>query len=132
MYTWVKDYIGIPFLSNGRDKKGCDCYGLVRLVYNNEYGIELPSLTADYSNARNMFQTERLFAENMPVLLAEKLHGPEKKAVAVILERNHPCHLGIYAGDGFLLHTLSGTGSLCQRLSSPDLTGRIEGFYHVR
>jgi hypothetical protein len=28
MYSWVKNYIGLPFASIGRTREGCDCYGL--------------------------------------------------------------------------------------------------------
>ena len=60
IYEWVKKYIGIPFISNGRTLEGCDCYGLVRLVLRNEYGITLPELSNDYSNALNIKETARL------------------------------------------------------------------------
>ncbi len=131
IYTWVKKYIGIPFASNGRTLSGADCYGLVRLVLKNEYGIELPELSDDYSDALNIKQTEKLFTENLPVLTAEKISVPEEKAVVIITEHGAPAHIGIYAGDGFILHTGIKTGSVCQRESHPALRGRIEGYYRV-
>jgi cell wall-associated NlpC family hydrolase len=132
LYPWVKKYIGIPFASNGRTREGCDCYGLVRLVLLEEYGIWLPELSGDYSSAVNIHETARLFAEQLPVLAAEKIPGPEEKAVVVITEHGRPCHLGIAAGGGYILHTGIKTGCVCQRAAHPGLRGRIEGYYRVR
>jgi cell wall-associated NlpC family hydrolase len=132
MFAWVKNYIGIPFLSNGRTLSGCDCYGLCRLVLEAEYGVILPELSGDYENALCIRETSALFEKNLPVLAAERLEGPEEKALAVITERGYPCHLGIYAGGGYLLHTTAGTGSVAQRITSPGLAGRIEGYYRAR
>jgi len=131
MYEWVKKYIGIPFVSNGREMDGCDCYGLVRLVLRNEYGVELPELSGNYSDALNIKETTKLFAENLPLLAARKLPLPLEKAVVVINEQGCPCHIGIVAGGGYILHTGIKTGSVCQRETHPGLRGRIEGYYHV-
>ena len=131
MYEWVKKYIGIPFVSNGRTPDGCDCYGLVRLVLQGEYGITLPELSGNYSDALNREQTEKLFAENLPVLAAKKTAGPEEGAVVVITEGGRRCHLGIVAGGGYILHSGVVTGTVCQRASHPGLRGRIEGYYRV-
>jgi cell wall-associated NlpC family hydrolase len=131
IYAWVKKYIGIPFVSNGRTLEGCDCYGLVRLVLRNEYGIELPSLSNDYTDALIISETARLFAEKRPVLASEKLPAPEEKAVVVITEHGRPAHIGIVAGNGYILHTGVKTGSVCQRVTHPGLHGRIEGYYRV-
>jgi len=131
MYKWVSKYIGIPFISNGRDINGCDCYGLVRLVLINEYGIHLPELSNNYNNARNIHETESLFKKYMPVLTAEKITEPQEKAVVVITEQGYPCHIGIVAGGGYILHTNEKTDAICQRDTHPGLRGRIEGYYHV-
>jgi len=131
MYEWVKKYIGIPFVSNGRTMDGCDCYGLVRLVFRNEYNIELPELSDNYADALNVHETARLFAENLPVLAGEKIAAPREKAVVVITEHGVAAHIGIAAGGGYVLHTGFKTGSVCQRETHPGLRGRIEGYYLV-
>ena len=132
MYVWVKKYIGIPFVSNGRAAEGCDCYGLVRLVLREEYGIVLPELSGDYTDALNANETARLFAERVPVLAAEKIDGPEEKAVVLINENGRPRHMGIVAGGGYILHTGVKTGAVCQRETHPGLRGRIGGYYRAR
>jgi murein DD-endopeptidase / murein LD-carboxypeptidase len=131
MYKWVKKYIGIPFMSNGRTLAGCDCYGLVRLVLRNEYGIDLPELSDNYADALNVKETSRLFAENLPVLAGQKIPVPQERAVVVIAEHGVAAHVGIVAGGGYILHTGIKTGSVCQRETHPGLRGRIEGYYHV-
>jgi cell wall-associated NlpC family hydrolase len=131
MYEWVKKYIGIPFFSNGRTLEGCDCYGLVRLVLLNEYKINVPELSNNYNNALNINEITKMFAEHRPVLASEKLSEPQEKAVVVITEHGAAAHIGIVAGDGYILHTGAKTGSVCQRASHPGLRGRIEGYYRV-
>jgi cell wall-associated NlpC family hydrolase len=131
MYKWVKKYVGIPFVSNGRTLAGCDCYGLVRLVLRNEYGIDLPELSDNYADALNVKETARLFAENLPVLAGQKIPAPQERAVVIITEHGVPAHVGIVAGGGYVLHTGIKTGSICQRETHPGLRGRIEGYYRV-
>ena len=132
MYTWTQKYVGIPFLSGGRTEMGCDCYGLIRLILQNEYDILLPELKSDY-HALNAKETKLLFSENIPLICGTKIESPEEKAICLIrTTAGLLTHVGIYAGDGFIIHSRNRTGAVCERIFSPFLTGRIEGWYHVR
>lgn len=131
MYSWTQKYVGIPFCSNGRDFYGCDCYGLTRLIFQNEYGIYLPELNL-YSNALNPKETYNIFRTYIPVICGTKISQPEEKAVCLVRTVGGLLsHVGVYAGDGFIIHTRNKTGAVCERMSSPFFTGRIEGWYHV-
>lgn len=44
MKHWTSSYIGIPFLPGGRDAKGLDCFGLLRLCFLEQRKIELSDL----------------------------------------------------------------------------------------
>ena len=37
--AWVADYVGLPWEPYGRTRAGVDCWGLVRLVYEERLGI---------------------------------------------------------------------------------------------
>lgn len=130
---WVRNYIGIPFISKGRTHEGCDCYGLARLVWTEQYGfVRLPLLDGNYTNALNAGTTRPLFDFYMPLILGKRKDEPDTADAVVILVRGQPTHLAVYAGDGYILHTTVHTGSVLQRLSDRDLAGRIEGFYGVK
>ena len=131
MYDWVKKYIGIPFISGGRDKTGSDCYGLVRLILCNEYNIELPILIGGYTDALRIEETKKLFLENIPILCGDKINTPEEKAVVLMRMNGRLCHVGLYAGDGYIIHSRHNLGAVCERLSSPQLAGCVEGWYRV-
>jgi len=130
---WVDEYVGIPFVSCGRDRAGCDCYGLIRLVLNEKFGKNLPVLLGEYEDALNHRGTAALIDRLSPLLAGDPVHDPEPGDVAVLRFEGWPSHLGIFIGDGRILHsdTASG-GSVVQQLSHPLLRGKVEGYYRVR
>ena len=131
MYAWTQKYVGIPFLSGGRDDRGVDCYGLVRLILNTEYGYNLPLLSNTYDNALDVCETGSLFQKYVPLLCGESISEPEEKAVALLKMRGLPSHVALYAGDDFIIHAMSKNGVACERLSCPLLKSMIEGWYRV-
>jgi cell wall-associated NlpC family hydrolase len=128
---WAQEYVGAPFLSGGRDRDGADCYGLARLILAEQFGKTLPLLSGDYADADNFDETAKLLRSQRPLLAGRMTEAPEAGDLCVIRFHGLPVHLGICAGGGWLLHTLKGTGGVLQRISDPQLAGRIEGWYRV-
>jgi cell wall-associated NlpC family hydrolase len=129
--SWVARYVGIPFVSGGRDMAGCDCYGLVRLALREQFGFTLPSLTAGYTNACSVMETEPLLQHYKPLLAGGRVERAEPGTVAVILFSGRPSHLGLFTGGGYILHTISGIGAHCVPADHGSLRGAIEGIYRV-
>jgi cell wall-associated NlpC family hydrolase len=129
--SWVGRYVGIPFVSGGRDIEGCDCYGLVRLVLLERFGYKLPLLSGDYSDALNSTDLEPVIIAKIPLLSGERIETPEAGAVAVMRSRGLPSHIGIFASGQFILHTLNRIGSHCGRFDRGPLRGSLEGIYRV-
>lgn len=130
MYTWVQEYIGIPFQSGGRDRRGLDCYGLIRLVLMEQYGCKLPLLDGKYDNALNLYDTSPLFFQQLPIL-TEKIAGPQERALALLEMHQLPCHLGLFCGGESIIHSRAGVGVVAERLDSRRLPGKIVGWYRV-
>lgn len=131
MFAWVNTYIGIPFVSGGRDVSGCDCYGLVRLILAREYGYELPLLIDGYADALNPAETGVLFAHHAPLLVGEKITGPEPAAVLLIRSAGLLCHVALYAGDDYIIHSRRRIGAVCERIPRITLLGAAEGWYRL-
>jgi cell wall-associated NlpC family hydrolase len=128
---WAGSYVGIPFLSGGRSRSGADCYGLIRLALMEQFNKTLPLLSGGYSDADNFAETEKIMKERRPALAGQQVGIPDTGDICVITFSGLPVHLGLYAGGGFILHTLKATGSVLQRMSDPLLAGRIEGWYRA-
>ena len=130
MYTWVQEYIGIPFQSGGRDRRGLDCYGLIRLVLMEQYGCQLPLLDGKYDNALNLYDTSPLFFQQLPIL-TEKIAGPQERALALLEMHQLPCHLGLFCGGESIIHSRAGVGVVAEKIDSRRLPGKIVGWYRV-
>ena len=129
--AWAGRYVGIPFVSGGRDRFGCDCYGLVRLVLAEQFGYDLPLLSLDYRNAAVVAETAPVLRARLPLLAGEQLGSAEPGAVAVMRFRGMPSHVGVFVDDAHILHTLEKIGAHIARAESGMLRGGIEGIYRV-
>lgn len=118
----ISDFLNIPYLSGGRDKKGTDCWGLVLIYYKEIYGTDLPD--AKYSKN----QEATLIAENMHKGFI-RIENPQIGDFILIdtTGSGTPCHIGVVINSSQFLHSLEPHGS---HISHIRRWGRkIYGFY---
>lgn len=132
MKSWVRQYIGIPFITGGRTHQGCDCYGLFRLIYAEQNNMLLPDLHDLYQNALDTDVTSPIIRRYLPLLTGHRKENPQEKDAVLMLVKGHPTHIAMFVGDNYILHTTEKTGSVLQRLSDPEIQGRIEGYYAIK
>ena len=125
-----KKYIGIPFKNLGRDFDGCDCWGLVKLFYTNELGIELPEYYLDCDDTCGIAETvEREISykwvkENSPAwgrVVTFKGLLPDTPIMIT--------HVGVAINSDFFLHTTNSGNSCLVRTNRGLWASKIEGYY---
>lgn len=132
--AWVAAYLDIPFVEGGRDRSGADCYGLVRLVLLEQFGIAIPrhsagTCTDDLDKAARADIVARVQAT-----LADCREIPRGQIAAgdMVLLRvdGRPLHVGIALGSaGVFLHTERDIGPHCDDWNGARWSRRVLGFY---
>jgi cell wall-associated NlpC family hydrolase len=103
---WASKYIRIPFQDRGRGFNGCDCYGLLRLVYRYELGIDLLDLSDQYSSYKDQHCVKSLVAfEKMKWEEISKGKQKPFDAVLIRLDCAEFNHVGIVINEKLLLNT---------------------------
>ena len=131
MKTDFGKYIDIPYKHRGRDFSGCDCLGLVILVYKEERGIILPDyLDIEYNcdlNKNDDTYLEEGWSEQMK-LAWRPCNPPYKKWDGLLFYASArkvvADHIGLCIGDGKFIHT-----SLHYKMS---MVSRLEGIWEKK
>jgi cell wall-associated NlpC family hydrolase len=102
--SWASRYVGLPFKDGGRDFKGVDCWGLVRLVLAQEHGIALPSYGE--IGADEIARVAEKIAEESALDPWRQVDKADARAfdVVVMLRRKQPVHIGILTTPNTVLH----------------------------
>lgn len=123
---WYEKYIGIPFKANGRTEDGLDCWGLARLIYSNEYNIELPSFSTEYTIEDD---------DRIRELITQYKEGWEPKEAPVegdvVLFRvlGDLTHMGVMVSDTKFIHVREGSNTVTDSITSIKWKNRVTGFY---
>ncbi|MCP5364118.1 MAG: C40 family peptidase [Hyphomicrobiales bacterium] len=138
--SWSTEYVGLPWREQGRDRSGVDCWGLVRLVLDEQRGILLPSFASDYAKDDGPAIAALIDANRgLGILVSaddeqafDLVHCRMPCAVGHAV-RILPWHVGIVVAPGTMLHITSSLGSAAieRYHDSPRLRHAILGFYRV-
>lgn len=125
----INKYIGIPFEDGGRTMNGADCFGLVKVYYQNEKDIDLEDYAIsalDTVKISNQFSHEKKTTKQW-----EEIKEPEEGCIILINIRNNPdifCdHIGVYMGNDYFLHAYSKSNSALSHLSK--WKSHVRGYY---
>jgi len=116
MTHWAAKYIGTPFV-NGET----DCYGLVRKVYSEQFGVVMPVVSADalstISAVKAMLGYDR--GDWSPV------DTPQDGDVVQMGHAHRPHHVGVWVahGNGKILHSTEQYGAIIQSVQQAQATG---------
>lgn len=119
-------YIGLPYLDNGRTPTGVDCWGLARLLYKDEFGIDLPSYTEEYIGGTDphIVEAVNLYKDNW-----EDTTTPDIGDLCLFNIFGEPMHVGVFIGDNKFLHCRRGSDSVIESLTNIKWKNRFVGFY---
>jgi cell wall-associated NlpC family hydrolase len=128
--NWSNEYIGIPFENKGRDREGCDCYGLVLLIYKEQYKIILPTID-EYKDALDKKDINKYVDKYQPIIQGTKLEKPEEGAIVLLGSESLSDHVGVVLSDNMMIHTTEELGVVVEELSSTRIRNKIKGYYNV-
>lgn len=124
---WVEKYIGIPYVKYGRDEKGCDCWGLCRIIYKDMLGIELNDLSECYvSDTKRQFFNGITKTFSGEVKSWQKVDLPMAFDIVAFGSRHLIKHVGVMIDSVSMIHIENRAGSCVQKCA---LMGDLYGYY---
>jgi len=126
---WTDLYAGIPFAFDGRDRFGCDCWGLVRLVYEEVLGRGLPMVAGALKDL-SLGSLARVSREIKAGLDDwERVGDPQDFDIVIFRRGQVNTHVGIVCGRGQMLHVMEGINSTVEPYNAPVWKSKIYGIY---
>ncbi|MBF0339661.1 MAG: C40 family peptidase [Magnetococcales bacterium] len=119
---WVMDYLGAPWSPGADGPDFYDCWGLVRAVYRDRYGVDLPVIPAD---ATSPLEIRRAMTDERHRVGWDAIPYPVDRSVALMSHGKIPHHIGIVVNVGSLqmLHSVEGHGVVLQSMRDLELHG---------
>ncbi|MDO3643351.1 C40 family peptidase [Mucilaginibacter sp. L3T2-6] len=104
LYAFVEQWMGTPYKFGGEDKDGVDCSGLVQLLEQQVYGINIPRSTSQQINVIKRKYEEELVEGD---LLFFDYDGKKFS------------HVAVYLQNGYYVHASSSKGVIITKLHDP-------------
>lgn len=122
--SWVRKYIGLEYKDACWGPDYYDCWGLVSLVYKEEFDIDITKDMTMYSDRVGKVKRMQKYYSQW-----SRVEKPEIGDGILFLIAGKLPHCGIYIGDSKMLHSIEGTSSCIQQLNNPRWKPRLEGYY---
>lgn len=123
-------YVGLPFVSRGRDMDGVDCWGLVRLIYQRELQITLPSYGEIY--AEDLINVSHEISAGKDFEFWTDIKREDIQPFDVVVMKFYGSrrigHVGIMIDNKNVLHTERSADSAIVPLDHFTIRERIECF----
>lgn len=127
---WSSLFIGTPFVEFGRDRTGCDCWGLARLVYAEALNIELPSYSGRYASAEEHAEISALIMDAAHSPVWRRIDdSPSEFDIAVFRRGRMDTHVGIIVAQGLMLHMAQDDCAKIERYDQAAWKNRLTGIY---
>ena len=107
---WCNNYISVPFEEHGRSRQGCDCWGLARLIYKEQLGIDLPALL-DYKNTKDGKSIAELYDVERSDWQEISLGQEKPFDILVFKMLGLPTHIAVVVDKGLMIHCEKGCGT---------------------
>lgn len=99
----ASSWVGCPYQYGGNTREGIDCSGLVRHIYSEVFGIELPRTTGEQYAAGSFVRLRWLTPGDLVFFRNVRGHGID--------------HVGVYLGSSKFIHASSSQGVVISSLN---------------
>lgn len=114
----------VPWVRDGRDFAGWDCWGLIVCAFREVKGVTLPSYDRKWITPLRHLRA----LENERERWRETAE-PEPMDVVLMNFRGRPVHVGLVIGAGRVLHCDRTVETVIERMFEKSAPGRVEGIY---
>jgi cell wall-associated NlpC family hydrolase len=117
--AWWAAYIGLTY-----DR--AHCWELVRRVYADRLGIDLPTYAE--IDARNLAAVSRVMQSDAQGEAWQAVSDPRAFDVVLLSGRSRVAHVGVMVDATRVLHTEKATGCVLVQVTNPLIAGRVLGY----
>lgn len=128
--AWLGQYVGLPYCAGGETRAGVDCWGLLALVWREQFGRELPPYRGPLwhigADANSIADAAQAHASAFVGI------NPEAEQIGdglLLRIGAGPLHIGMVVGSRCMLHAQESTLSCVERYDSVHWRRRWLGFY---